>query len=84
MDIQYLLLLQRLRESIGPALNGFMEFVTKLGDPKLVPLLLGLVYWCLDKNEGIYLAMTFFSNRIVNGFLKITACVYRPWIRDAR
>ena len=24
------------------------------------------------------------ANRVVNGFLKVTACVYRPWIRDAR
>ena len=23
-------------------------------------------------------------NRVVNGLLKVTACVYRPWIRDAR
>lgn len=84
MDIQYLLLLQNLRESIGDTLNGFMEFVTKLGDPKLIPLLLGLVYWCLDKHEGVYLALTFYANRLVNGFLKITACIYRPWIRDAR
>lgn len=84
MDIAYLLILQSFRASIGGALDGFMEFMTKLGDPKLIPLLLGALYWCLDKNEGIYLMFTFFSNRIVNGFLKITACVYRPWIRDPR
>ncbi len=24
------------------------------------------------------------GNRIVNGFLKVTVCAYRPWIRDAR
>ena len=24
------------------------------------------------------------GNRLVNGFLKVTFCVYRPWIRDAR
>jgi undecaprenyl-diphosphatase len=24
------------------------------------------------------------GNRLVNGALKVTACVYRPWIRDAR
>ena len=30
MDIEYLLLLQNFRVAIGGALNGFMEFVTKL------------------------------------------------------
>ena len=26
----------------------------------------------------------FSANRIINGFVKITACVYRPWIKDPR
>ncbi|WP_029320806.1 phosphatase PAP2 family protein [Butyrivibrio sp. AE3004] len=28
--------------------------------------------------------MGFSGSRIVNGLLKVSACVYRPWIRDAR
>ncbi len=84
MDIEYLLLLQRFREATGGVLDGFMELVTKLGEASIVTLLVAAVYWCIDKHEGIYLMLTFYYNRVINGFLKITACVYRPWIRDAR
>lgn len=84
MDIEYLLLLQRFREATGGALDGFMELVTKLGEASIVTLLVAAIYWCVDKREGIYLMLTFYYNRVINGFLKITACVYRPWIRDAR
>ncbi len=84
MDIQYLLLLQNLREATGGVLNGAFELITKLGEASVVTLLVALVYWCVDKREGIFLMLTFYYNRVINGFLKITACVYRPWIRDAR
>lgn len=78
MDIEYLLLLQRFREATGGVLDGFMELVTKLGEASIVTLLVAAVYWCIDKREGIYLMLTFYYNRVINGFLKITACVYRP------
>ena len=84
MDIQYLLLLQNLREATGGVLNGAFELITKLGEASIVTLLVAFVYWCVDKREGIFLMLTFYYNRVINGFLKITACVYRPWIRDAR
>ena len=84
MDIEYLLLLQRFREATGGFPDGFMELVTKLGEASIVTLLVAAVYWCFDKREGIYLMLTFYYNRVINGFLKITACVYRPWIRDSR
>ncbi len=84
MDIKYLLLLQNLRESMNGALDGFFGFITKLGESSIVLFMLALVYWCVEKREGILLMLGFFGNRLVNGFVKITACVYRPWIRDAR
>ncbi len=84
MDIQYLLLLQNLREATGGVLNGAFELITKLGEASIVTLLVAFVYWCVDKREGIFLMLTFYYNRVINGFLKITACVYRPWIRDSR
>lgn len=84
MDIQYLLFLQNLREAAGGALDGVFELITKLGEASVVTLLLALVYWCVDKREGIFLMLAFYYNRVANGFIKITACVYRPWIRDAR
>jgi len=45
---------------------------------------MGVIYWCVSKEFGEYLLMGWSGNRIVNGILKVTACAYRPWIRDAR
>ncbi len=84
MDINYLLMLQNFREATGGALDTIMEYITKLGETSTLLLILGLFYWAIDKKKGIYLMFTLFTNRIINGFIKITACVYRPWIRDAR
>lgn len=84
MDINYLLALQNLRDATGGVLNGFMEFITKLGETSMIVFFVGLVYWGVNKRHGIFLMFSLYTNRIINGFIKITACVYRPWIRDAR
>lgn len=87
MDISYLLLLQNFREATGGVLDGFFEAITRLGETSvsspILMMILGLVYWCIDKRQGIFMTMTLYTNRVLNGFLKITACAYRPWIRDA-
>lgn len=84
MDIDYLLLLQNLREATGGVLDGFFCIITKLGETSILMYLLGLMYWYFDKEKGIFLMFSLYINRIINGFVKITACVYRPWIRDPR
>ncbi len=88
MDISWLLLLQHFREATGGIFDSFFEAVTRLGETSVsspyLLLALGLVYWCYDKRQGIFMMMSLYTNRVVNGFVKITACVYRPWIRDAR
>ena len=84
MDITILLWLQAFRNGIGAFLAEFMTKMTFFGELNTVLVIMALVYWCLDKNIGTYLLMGWSGNRIVNGFLKVTACAYRPWIRDAR
>lgn len=88
MDINYLLLLQNFREATGGVLDVFFEAITRLGETSVsspwLLLALGMVYWCIDKRQGIFMMMSLYTNRLLNGFIKITACVYRPWIRDAR
>ncbi len=78
------MLLQNFRDATGGVLDGFFELITKLGEASIITILVAAFYWCIDKREGIYLMLTLYYNRVINGFLKITACVYRPWIRDAR
>ena len=46
--------------------------------------IMAVIYWCVSKDFGTYLLMGWSGNRLVNGVLKVTACAYRPWIRDAR
>ena len=84
MDINYLIALQNFREATGGIFNSFFELITKFGETSVLMLIIGLVYWCLDKRRGIFLMFAFSANRIINGFVKITACVYRPWIKDPR
>lgn len=84
MDISYLLFLQNMREATNGIFNPFMAYITTYGEELLTMMIVAAIYWCVDKNQGIYTMMTWGTGRLVNGFLKVTACVYRPWIRDAR
>ena len=84
MDISYLLFLQNMREATNGVFNSFMAYITTYGEELLTMMIVAAIYWCVDKNQGVYTMMTWGTGRLVNGFLKVTACVYRPWIRDAR
>ena len=72
------------RTTIGRLTISFMAYITTYGEELLTMMIVAAIYWCVDKNQGIYTMMTWGTGRLVNGFLKVTACVYRPWIRDAR
>lgn len=84
MDIEILLLLQQFRDGAGACLVDFMTKMSYIGEMNTVLIITALIYWCVNKDFGKYLLMGWSFNRIFNGFLKVTACVYRPWIRDTR
>lgn len=84
MDIDILLALQQFRNGIGGGLAEFLSKMTYFGELTVTPVLLAIVYWCISKEYGAYLMVGWGGNRLINGGLKVTACVYRPWIRDAR
>ena len=83
MDIAYLLLLQDFRNSTHDLLTPLMEWISLFAVTWLVwiPVLL---YWCVDKKKGLYVLASVCVCRAFNAVVKLTACVYRPWIRDAR
>ncbi len=83
MDIQYLLFLQDFRNGIDNALTPFMEWVSLFGITYIM-LLPVFVYWCLDKRKGLLIFSALKISHTLNSIVKLTACVYRPWIRDAR
>lgn len=84
MDIDILLALQQFREGAGSFLTEFFAKMTFFGELPTAIVIMAVVYWCVSKEFGTYLLMGWSGNRLVNGFLKVTACAYRPWIRDAR
>lgn len=84
MDISYLLWLQGIRETVDGALDGLIEGVSFLGDATVPLLLACLVYWCFDKRAGLFAMLGFNIGTFLNGVMKLSFCVYRPWVRDAR
>ncbi len=83
MDIEYLLFLQNFRNSINNAWTPFMEAVSLFAVTYLV-MLPAFIYWCLDKKKGLYTLTTIVVTVALNAVVKLTACIYRPWIRDSR
>ncbi|MCR5796114.1 MAG: phosphatase PAP2 family protein [Solobacterium sp.] len=47
----------------------------------LIPV---LIYWIGDKKKGLFPLASFYMCIGINVVVKLTACIYRPWIRDAR
>ncbi len=84
MDINILLALQDFRNGAGAFLADFLSKMTYFGEMNAVLIIMAIIYWCVSKEFGQYFFMGWCGSRITNGFLKVTACVYRPWIRDAR
>ena len=83
MDIQYLLLLQDFRHSINDAWTPFMEFVSMFAVTYMI-LLPIYFYWNKDKRAGLYTLVAYYFCMVFTPLIKLTACVYRPWIRDSR
>lgn len=82
MDISYLLLLQDFRTATMGMLNSFFLLITKFGESYLPYILCLWFYWAFDKNLGKRLMLTLSGAVMLNGLTKLTACVYRPWIRS--
>lgn len=83
MDISILLALQDFRNGAGAIFAEFFSKMTFLAELNTVLIVMAIVYWCVSKSFGTFLLMGWSANRLVNGVLKVTACAYRPWIRDA-
>lgn len=83
-QIEYLLLLQNFRDYSGHIFDSFFSHITMFGEYAVTILFTAFVYWILNKKDGIFISMNICFSMLVNTFLKITACIYRPWILDSR
>lgn len=81
--MDYLYYLQTLREGslafLTPVLTAISEWNLTLS-----PLIVILFYWCVNKTAGEWMVFNFTASNFLNGIVKLTACVYRPWIKDSR
>ncbi len=81
IDIQYLLLLQNLRNATGGIFDEFFNGLSKI-DVDIMFLLPFVIFWCVDRKWG-YRFMTWYTGaELLNGIIKLTVCAYRPWIRS--
>lgn len=84
MDIEYLLWLQKFRESTGGALDGFFGLISDMVLSVAIYIVIAMIYWCVNKKVGIMFAMNIGVGNFVTQILKNTFCIYRPWIKDPR
>ncbi len=83
MDLQYLLLLQKFRDATGGVLNDFFLQISDLSYGIFIWMLACILFWAVDKKTGSYLFLNIAVNRFLMQLLKLTFCVYRPWVRSA-
>lgn len=81
MDL--LFLLQNIRESVSPVLTSVFMFISDAVTYG-VPVAALVIYWCGNKNTGKKLFTELVYGFWFNGIMKLTACIYRPWVRDSR
>ena len=83
MDITYLLWLQDIRAAAPDSWTSFMQGVSSFG--KYYALLLPVfIYWCWDKRRGLLTLASLYVCLALTAIIKLTACIYRPWVRDPR
>lgn len=80
MDIQYLLLLQEFRNGAGSFLTPFMLLISDLATYGGAAAAI-VIYWAIDRIAGYLILINCMSGLLINSTIKLTACVYRPWIR---
>lgn len=84
MDIAYLLYLQEVRQAVPDFVNQIFIVLTSLVEGLFPILLAGVMYWSVDKKYGIYMLVNIAGGFHINQFIKGSACVSRPWIKDSR
>ena len=80
MDLRYLLLLQQFRESAGDLMTALMMLVTNFATIGSAVLCV-IIFWTVDRILGYWVIINTVSGLFINNVIKLTACVYRPWIR---
>ena len=77
--MEFLYLLESIQTTI---LDQVFSLITHLGSELVFMVLAVVMFWCVNKSQGLYLLSVGCFGTTVNQFLKITCRVPRPWVRD--
>lgn len=77
--MEFLYLLEGIRT---PALDGFFSVITHLGSEIVFMAMAVIMFWCVDKSQGLYLLSVGCLGTTINQALKITCRIPRPWMKD--
>lgn len=84
MDIDILYAIQCFRQATGGMLDTLMGLLSDSAHG-VIPAMLGFViYWCVNKECGVYMTAVSGFGTLINGVLKSTFNVTRPYLRDSR
>jgi len=79
-QIDYLIYLQNIRMHLSPIFDEVFMWVTRFGEMFIPMLVMCMIYWCFDFRAGVYLFSLNSFGLLISQFLKMVACVYRPWV----
>ena len=77
--MEFLYLLESIR---NPFLDQVFSLITHLGSEIVFMVLAVVMFWCVNKSQGLYLLSVGCLGTTVNQFLKLACRVPRPWVRD--
>jgi len=80
MDISYLLLLQNMRMPLGDFFTEAMRIITEWGEAATLLPVIACVYWLGYKKLGARVMYGFTMGSVINSWIKLSACVSRPWL----
>lgn len=81
--MDYLLFWQNIRNTLGPTWEPIVVFISDYS-LILAGLLPFILFWVVSKEMGYFTLLNFSIARVMNGLIKVTACIYRPWVLDER
>lgn len=74
--------LYALQKIANPVLDSVMLTITHLGEETVFLIIAMILLWCVDKYNGFYMLTVGFLGTQINGLLKVTFRIERPWVRD--
>ena len=79
-QIDFLLYLQNIRIHEGGIFDSSFNALTRLGELFWPTACICILYWCVDAKSGLYLCLVNGITLVFSQLLKMSACIYRPWI----